>query len=223
MRNLWLISFSALAAASLAGCAGQVITGPQAEFETKAIEAPAVGTLVSAAVGDVVATRERITARRGAFIRNVSTGQEIALVETYQDGEVWYCDFPNLFCYRDTDNDDHLDRLKSGRNTAPMNVIINHQPFRIPYRKSDAVVSTPDSFRMQLLNQGVDGRTLRLSYREFTNNFARPAFQQDLTYNIVPSGPTAVSFRGLQLTILSADNSGMQYRVDRQFLQDPAR
>lgn len=83
-------------------------------------------------------------------------------------------------CLRDTDGDGMFDRIAGG------NLIATDFP-PLPYR-SDAV-GTGTGFRKELLYQGVQGDTMRLSYREFANDMARPAFQQDLTYNLEKPGP----------------------------------
>jgi hypothetical protein len=82
----------------------------------------------------------------------------------------------------------------------------------IPFERVEAMVG--EGFKSELVYQGVASGVLRLLYREFSENLARPAFQQDLTYTMAPEeGPTEVGFRGLRLEVLSADNSSIRYRV----------
>lgn len=70
----------------------------------------------------------------------------------------------------------------------------------------------------ELLYQGVGGGVLRLTYREFTGeDLARPAFTQEVTYDIVPDGPTEILFKGSRIIILSAGNTGVRYRVETPF------
>lgn len=72
----------------------------------------------------------------------------------------------------------------------------------------------------ELLYQGVGGGVLRLTYREYTgDDLARPAFSQDVTYDIAPDGPTEILFKGAHLTILGASNTAIRYRVDTPFKQ----
>lgn len=72
----------------------------------------------------------------------------------------------------------------------------------------------------ELLYQGVGGGVLRLTYREYTGeDLARPAFSQEVTYDIDPAGPTEILFKGARITVLSAGNTGVRYHVDTPFKQ----
>lgn len=69
-------------------------------------------------------------------------------------------------------------------------------------------------FRYDLLYQGFDRGVVRVTYREFNDSLARPAFQQDLSYTLNASNrPTQVSFRNVRLEITGADNNAIRYRV----------
>jgi hypothetical protein len=70
------------------------------------------------------------------------------------------------------------------------------------------------TFRQALIFAGLDGKTLRLSYREFTDDMARPAFTQDLTFTMSGKYPETISFRDSAITVLGIDNSGMRYRIE---------
>jgi hypothetical protein len=82
----------------------------------------------------------------------------------------------------------------------------------VRYEQSELQVPRPDSKKYELLYQGISSKTLRLSYREYINDFARPAFFQDVTYD-VPDLPTTITFRTVRIKLLSADNNGLRYQV----------
>jgi hypothetical protein len=63
------------------------------------------------------------------------------------------------------------------------------------------------------LYEGIAGDVIKLTYREYTNNFVRPAFQQDLSYTLHRPGPTEITFRGVRTEVLAADNNRIRYRV----------
>lgn len=86
----------------------------------------------------------------------------------------------------------------------------------MPYRIEDAMAGTGS--RIELLYQGLDRGVVRLSFREFVNNLARPAFAQELTYTLEPGGrPTIISFRRARIEVLSASNNEIRYRVMAAF------
>jgi hypothetical protein len=72
--------------------------------------------------------------------------------------------------------------------------------------------------RKELVYNGVDGQTLNIAYREYSGDghthgrlLARPAFSQDLKYNI--DGPSIVTFRDVTIQVLAADSSGISFVV----------
>ena len=68
-----------------------------------------------------------------------------------------------------------------------------------------------DEVHYELLYSGLSGRTIILSYREFTpEGMARPAFTQELHYNA--DAPT-LRFRNLQVGIRGATNEKLTYVV----------
>ncbi|WP_421792008.1 hypothetical protein [Hyphobacterium sp.] len=70
---------------------------------------------------------------------------------------------------------------------------------------SEQISNTPDGQNYQIIFSGIDGSSIRLNYREFTDNdLARQAFYQELTY---PVGAETIRFRDLELAVheVSAD------------------
>ena len=80
--------------------------------------------------------------------------------------------------------------------------------FKFLYETTD-----PSSFKYELLYQGVQDKVLRLTYREFTGNFARPAFYQELTYNLNNTGSTIIKFKNLDIEVLEANNNSIKYKI----------
>ena len=114
-------------------------------------------------------------------------------------------------CFFDTNNDYRLDKfwvmntVKS--SIRPMTPV----PFSVGERKLG-----DDGFKKELVFQGMDERTLRIKYREFSDNMARPAFNQDLTYTIEKL-PTEVGFRNVRIKIYATKSSQIEYMVKQGF------
>jgi hypothetical protein len=83
---------------------------------------------------------------------------------------------------------------------------------RIRYEQGELQVPRQDSKKHELLYQGASAKTLRLTYREYMNDFARPVFFQDVSYEITEF-PMEVTFRTVRISVLSADNNGIRYKV----------
>ena len=67
------------------------------------------------------------------------------------------------------------------------------------------------SFRRELVYSGVSQGTVSILYREFNNDMARPAFSQDLRYDL--SQGSVIGYKGARFEVLKADNIGITYRV----------
>lgn len=72
-----------------------------------------------------------------------------------------------------------------------------------------------ENFRQELLYQGKAGSTVKLSYREFTGDLARPAFTQELTFDLT-EGPV-VGAKGARIEVLEATNTSIRYRLMQPF------
>lgn len=68
-----------------------------------------------------------------------------------------------------------------------------------------------DSFRRQLVYNGRSGETIKLLYREFGEERIRPAFTQEVTYDL-ERGET-VGFKGSRFQVLDASNTTIRYSV----------
>jgi hypothetical protein len=63
----------------------------------------------------------------------------------------------------------------------------------------------------QLIYGGVTNNTIVVNYREFIDNIARPAFYQELKYDL--SKDDIIVFRSLKMKILEATNSKISFKV----------
>ncbi len=74
-----------------------------------------------------------------------------------------------------------------------------------------------DGFKREALYQGVSKGSVKVSFREFINSMARPAFTQDISYDLEPDGTTLIAFQGLRIRVLRASSSGIEYIVEKPF------
>ena len=81
--------------------------------------------------------------------------------------------------------------------------------------ETTAVVKEDQYFKQEFIYNGKIGTGLKFTYREFVDNTARPAFTQDLQYDLAESN--IIGFRGLRVEIINATNMNIQYKVISQF------
>lgn len=80
----------------------------------------------------------------------------------------------------------------------------------LPYRIDEVEVATPSgNFRQVVSYLGVSGSSPRLSFREFLNDMARPAFTEELTFPLASAYPQPVAFKDTRITVLGIDGGGM--------------
>lgn len=116
-------------------------------------------------------------------------------------------------CLQDLDDDGSFDRVVFP--ARPAKKLKSSVDFSI-----DTVNTLPDQleafggnhYRKEILYQGVAGGVLRLLYREFTNDMARPAFSQELTYDLLEL-PMSVTFKSVRLEVSSAGNDGIDFKL----------
>ena len=66
-------------------------------------------------------------------------------------------------------------------------------------------------FKQELVYNGKSGNTIKVIYREFNNNMARPAFTQNLNYDLEEGD--VISFKGCKIKVLNAKNTGIEFKI----------
>lgn len=74
--------------------------------------------------------------------------------------------------------------------------------------------AAPEGFKRELIYTGRAGNAVSILYREFVNDMARPAFSQQLQYDV--GADPVIGFKGARFEVLKADNTGITYRVITQ-------
>ncbi len=85
--------------------------------------------------------------------------------------------------------------------------------------KEDAIKKvTNDNFQMELIYLGKSGNLLKFGYREFYNDYARPAFSNEISYDLNDSN--IIGYKKAQLQVISATNTSITYKVLNYFDDD---
>jgi len=71
------------------------------------------------------------------------------------------------------------------------------------------------SLTRELVYNGRVANNVRIIYRELSNDIMRPAFQQDIQYDMDQSAE--VAFREVIITVIEADNKEITYSVQEHF------
>src|SRR5690606_31770188 len=85
----------------------------------------------------------------------------------------------------------------------------------ITYTKTEHSERKKGNYSRQIIYNGKSGDNLKFTYREFSDDMARPAFTQDLQYDLSES--KIIGFDGLRVEILKATNTGIEYKILNDF------
>lgn len=187
---------------------------------------PEIGEKKTVSVGDVLFKKYKYNAATRAFISNGYV-EDAALyqfripVGSYLVGAEFagfpsYCTVGPVFytwgkgyaaCFRDSKKSGYFDeaRLLGTLGVVPHDV-------KVPYEIKDIMLSG-GGFKYELLYQGIENNSIKVSYREYVDSLARPAFQQDVTYTLARSGQTEIAFKGIEMIVYQATNKNVTYRV----------
>ena len=83
------------------------------------------------------------------------------------------------------------------------------------YERKKQLSERGNSFQQTLIYSGRVGDKINIGYREFSNNTARPAFNNDVEYDL--SSSNTIGYKGALIEVIKADNSSITYKLIRNF------
>ena len=86
---------------------------------------------------------------------------------------------------------------------------------KIEYIQKKTPIKEKEYFKQEFIYNGRVGNALKFIYREYVNDYVRPAFTQDLQYDL--SDSKIIGFRGLRIEIINATNTKIKYKVLNKF------
>lgn len=87
----------------------------------------------------------------------------------------------------------------------------NKSNIGLEYSEILTPIPKKEYFKQDFIYNGKVGNAIKFTYREYADDLARPAFTQDLQYDLTES--SIIGFKGLRIEILSATNIKIQYKV----------
>ena len=215
-----------VAIAMLAACMAGAGVIEVATVTRKGLE-PQPGLEETARVGDVLVTRFNYEARPVAVLQGDVAGNRWRMRTGFQRRDslasvhsnaayqpILFCEIPpraGAVCLGDTDDDGRLDQSYALTVNGVGVELDRIDPVSYEMMEESTVGR---GFKYELIYQGMANDVFRLSYREFKDDFARPAFAQDLTYTLDRSAlPEVIAFRDLSIEVIEIERSTVTYRV----------
>ena len=221
------LGISSIALVILSGCAS-VTVDQMSTVSIKTGQAPQLNQVSTATVGGTIFTQFKYWSRTGYRLDepvaiSFALGRIVAPQGTFvakakSDNETAYC----------TEEKTYIDPLAGpwaiscffgGQGvltrvsaTPGMVTMSKDLPKPVPFSISELTSAHESAFKYELLYQGISKKILRVAYREFLRDMARPSFYQDATYDIEDL-PTTISFRSVSIRVFSADNNILKYEI----------
>ena len=197
-RNLAVIGTTLLVA--LAGCGSK----PPVQ-QSESYTFPAVGTVATGGIGDSLIREDTgvLIPKKITIVSDTKIGAHRLPRGSYDYYDAnttgtWFIGGDEYFYVRNADGLICIDKTKECAQIA---------------HTVDKKLSSlsPNAFQQTLLYNGKIGTRITLGYREFTNNLARPAFSNNVDYDLAES--TVVGYKGVRLEVIKATNTEITYRV----------
>jgi hypothetical protein len=77
--------------------------------------------------------------------------------------------------------------------------------------KKTVTLVNSTNFKQELIYNGKSGNIARFLYREYSGTLARPAFSQEVTYDLSES--TTIGFKKVRIEVLGTTNTSITYKV----------
>lgn len=218
-----------LSIAMIVGCSS--LTPVTATYEL--IDRPETEQIVSANIGDTVVEKGKRYTFRGVDLMNhlskgsgFTNGYEIApqkMAAVYEDKKYTYYSAERML----------LKDLLLGTmpvygglcisKTTPRKVFVYIEAGRCIWdvtneasiNPTTVIADTSPGFVQELIYNGRTGEYVKFLYREFTQDIARPAFSQEVQYDL--GDGNVIGFKDARIEIVSATNTELRYKVLQSF------
>ena len=198
---------------------------------TQNISEPAIGTVATANIGDKLLTQGVITDSQAICF---PSSQKFNIGLTINEG-----------CFAKQSETDEYEYFRATNDVGAaklVNIMGETLPVGVAVRKSDNAVcglnlfgsatgitckkdlkfekknwvtSNSKGFQQTLLYNGKVGNKINIAYREFSSDLARPAFNNNVEYDLSQS--KQIGYKGALLEVIDADNQMIKYKVIKNF------
>lgn len=218
-----LIAFAML---GLAGCAT-----PLTDYrpQTRTISEPPINSINVAQIGDRMLVQGNIVEREALYF---PTTQKASFQHTIQAGyfpkQGESADYIQYSIVNENGSGKVIDgimsdptqalALRKSDNAICMFTIYNMNvdcKTGLSFEKKNWATASANSFQQTLIYSGKVGNKINVGYREFSSDLARPAFNNEVEYDLKDS--RQIGYKGALLDIIEANNQMIKYKVIKNF------
>jgi hypothetical protein len=214
-----------LIASTLVGCAA-----PKYNYApvSVAISDPSVGSITTTRIGDIMLRQGSYREHDAIFLR---ASREIGWAYTLHPGYYLKDGDDETAEYFSPGRSDDGGRIEKAALADPWKIVMLKRGasqlcvvtvFNVSVcnevkdvEKVKKPSQTADSFQQTLIYNGKVGSKINIGYREFSNNSARPAFNNNVEYDMSES--KIIGYKGAELEVLEATNQAIKFRLIQNF------
>lgn len=204
---------------SISGCVSVKYNG--SDTASTLIDRPEIGQVVVASLGDPLLEKGIIVEEKVLEVYKTIGGAlyTIPALKYPQIGHDEKYDFYSAQGVIKGDLADPISALSLDKTTNNELCVVttfgNLVCYQGDYKRTTRISEHGTSFRQTLLYSGRVGDKLKISYREFSNDIARPAFNNEVEYDFSTS--KTIGYKDAILEVINADNNSITYKVIRNF------
>lgn len=124
-----------------------------------------------------------------------------------------FCFENTMVCLTDLDSSGYFTHFGAGAQVGSYEL---DNPAKYKVEPTPAALKE-NSFKYIVLYQGLTDNKIKISFREFKNNMARPAFTQEIDYELDKDGSTIIGFKGLRVEVIEVTNMDIKYKVIKDY------
>ena len=215
MKNLFVI----IAITLMTGCTTVRYNGT--DTFAKEVDYPEVDKVITVYVGDHMVQKGTITEENVLLVRKTIDGAlyDIPAKKYPQVGHDQKQDFYSAVGVVRGGLSDPIQALalkkEEGAELCVITVFGGSACYKGEYEREKQLSESGNSFQQTLIYSGRVGNKINIGYREFSNNTARPAFNNDVEYDL--SSSNTIGYKGALIEVIKADNSSITYKLIRNF------
>ncbi len=216
MKNIALV----LACLALASCRTNPPQSQPISFSTESFSSPEIGAIITSDIGEQLLTQETgMTTGAITIPSDQKIGDFLVKKGKYsiagQNKE--YTKFSRVTLHNTkTKTDRPGDLFLFTKDAGTKNACISRKICSdIDYSIDKITRTNPDYRQDTLIYIGKFENKITLGYREFVGDIARPAFSNDVTYDLSES--KILGYKRARLEVIEATNTGIKYKVLANF------
>lgn len=193
-----------------------------APLDIQQISEPEIGVLVTVSVGEQMVRQGTIAEERVLIVHERVSGG----IYTVPAGEYLHVGHDEKNNFYDKGGITKLGIsdppgaivVEKGQTSRLMVVTVygyTPESYEASFAEGTRLSQRRDSFQQTLIYSGRIGSKVNISYREFSNNTARPAFSNDVEYDLDAS--KVIGYKGARLEIIDANNSSITFKLISNF------